>query len=152
LQRYIDMRIAYVKASSQKDETDGMLALDEAIGRGAQKIILLGATGGRIDHLLSNLMLLRRAYEKNVKLMICDEIQEIVIAKDMFEICGEIGQTVSILPAGEQACVHAPDGLYYPLDRLILKNDDPRGVSNVLTQERVSLTSDDYVLVIKNVM
>ncbi|WP_066648018.1 thiamine diphosphokinase [Christensenella timonensis] len=150
LQGYSFMQVPLYQASSEKDETDGMLALDEAIARGAKRIVLLGATGGRIDHLLSNLMLLRRAHEKDVKLVICDALQEIVIEKGGFEICGSVGQTVSILPVNEQACVHCFDGLYYPLDHLVLRNDEPRGVSNVLTKECAVLHSDDYVLVIKN--
>lgn len=150
LERYSALHIPCIKAPAEKDETDGMLALDEAMDRGAKEIVLLGATGGRIDHLLSNLMLLRRAYEKDVRLRICDEIQEIVLEKGAFEICGNVGQTVSILPTNEQACVHGMNGLYYPLDHLLLTSDNPRGVSNVLTKECAKLTSDDYVMIIKN--
>src|SRR5689334_19399915 len=37
-----------------KDETDLELALDEVIARGADRIVVVGGAGGRLDHLLAN--------------------------------------------------------------------------------------------------
>ena len=150
LKRYADQEIPLYCVPPEKNETDGMLALDTAIKRGADRIVFLGATGGRIDHLLSNLMLLKRAYRQNVRLLICDERQEITLEKDDFKIMGTAGQTVSLIPMDESVCVTAYEGLYYPLDSLVLTNDQPRGVSNVLTGSCARLKSEGYVLVIKN--
>ena len=50
-------------------------------------------------------MLLKRAYEKSVPLTIEDDLQEIELYTGRFEICGQVGQTVSIIPVNEKACL-----------------------------------------------
>jgi thiamine pyrophosphokinase len=40
-----------------KDKTDGELAADEAIGRGATSLLLIGSFGGQSDHAMSHLAL-----------------------------------------------------------------------------------------------
>ena len=42
----------------EKDDTDTELAIKRAAAMGAGYIVLLGATGGRLDHLLGNIHLL----------------------------------------------------------------------------------------------
>ena len=46
LKRYADQEIPLYCVPPEKNETDGMLALDTAIKRGADRIVFLGATGG----------------------------------------------------------------------------------------------------------
>ena len=48
----------------EKDETDTELALNTAIGLGCTRLVLLGATGGRMDHFLGNLHLLYACLKK----------------------------------------------------------------------------------------
>ena len=43
-----------IRVPAEKDDTDTMLACNLAIQRGARRITILGGTGGRIDHSLSN--------------------------------------------------------------------------------------------------
>jgi len=40
-----------------KDKTDGEIAIDEALKRGAREIVLVGGLGGQSDHALGNIML-----------------------------------------------------------------------------------------------
>ena len=40
-----------------KDRTDGEIAVDEALKRGAREIVLVGGLGGQSDHALGNIML-----------------------------------------------------------------------------------------------
>lgn len=146
---YKNKNVEFHYAEVKKNETDTMLALDVAIERGAREITLLGALGIRIDHELSNLMLLKRAYNKGVKLVIEDEIQTIEIEKGDFEIHGSPGQTVSLVPVGSYATVTVDDGLFYPLNHLLLKNDQPRGVSNVFEKTSAKVHTKQFVFVIK---
>ncbi|MCR5700946.1 MAG: thiamine diphosphokinase [Lachnospiraceae bacterium] len=56
-----------------KDATDTELAIDKAIETGATHITILGATGGaRIDHMLGNISLLKKIFDKNVKGVMVD--------------------------------------------------------------------------------
>ena len=45
----------FVEHPRAKDETDLELALTYAVQEGAREIVILGALGGRLDHLLANL-------------------------------------------------------------------------------------------------
>ncbi|MEG0256740.1 MAG: thiamine diphosphokinase [Christensenella sp.] len=137
-----------ITAPTEKNETDAALAVDEAAKRGVEHIVFLGATGGRIDHLLSNLMLLKYAHNKDADLIIEDDEHEICLRRGNFDIYGKKGQTVSIIPMNKSAVVNAK-GLYYPLVNLVLTNEHPRGVSNVFLGNKAAVKSDDFVFIIK---
>lgn len=141
-------RVELCAVPAEKNETDTALAIDEAVKRGADRIVLLGATGGRIDHLLSNLMLLKYAYNKGAALLIEDDCQEIFLSNGETELHGKKGQTVSLIPMNTRAVVNA-EGLYYPLENLLLTNEKPRGVSNVFLGDSARIISDDFIFVIK---
>ncbi len=128
--------VELVRALAAKDETDGWLALDQAIARGATEIVILGAMGGRADHLLGNLMLLVRAAKRGIRAFIRDGECEIMAVTGPVEITGKAGQIVSILPIGEGVSVCYLDGLQYGTkEPLPLPIDAPNGVSNVMTAD-----------------
>lgn len=60
-----------------KDDTDTEHAIRYALAHGATEIVLLGATGGRIDHLLANISLLGIGLEKNVPIKLVDETNKV---------------------------------------------------------------------------
>lgn len=132
----------------EKNETDTQLAVDEAIKRGGGDILVLGATGGRLDHTLVNLMLLKYAWEQGAKLSIEGMHEIIEIGYGEFTVNGNIGQTVSILPVNESAVVNV-QGLYYPLQNLLLKNNNSRGVSNVFCEPCAHIQTNAPVWVIR---
>jgi thiamine pyrophosphokinase len=148
VQRYIRVGSENRRAAAEKNETDTQLALDLAIRKGAKEILLLGATGGRIDHTLSNIMLLKRALRAGVSMRIEDKTQVIEIGQGEFDILGTPGQTVSILPVNSFARVTA-SGLYYPLKKLGLSNEKPRGVSNIFLRGKAHISTRQPVFIIK---
>lgn len=150
VRKYAESGAELVTAEAEKDDTDSFLALEEAISRGANEIVWLGATGGRVDHLLSNLMLLKWAAKRGASLTIEDDTQLITLGTGSFTIYGSAGDTVSLIPVDESATVTA-GGLYYPLERLVLTNSRPRGVSNVLLGESADIETDAplFVLVLR---
>lgn len=138
-----------VRLKTEKNESDTQAALDYAIGAGAIEIIILGALGGRIDHALSNIMMLVRADSKGVKCRIADKENELFVSNSDFTLSGFPGQTISILPLTGEVCVHA-SGLKYPLDNLSLKWGASRGVSNVMLENTAHIhISGGYALIIK---
>lgn len=126
--------VKIMRVPSHKNSTDAELAVGEAVRLGADEIVLLGATGGRIDHLLGNLMLVHLGWHMGASTTMEDETQTISLIEEEGTIHGHRGQTVSILPADQDAVVSA-EGLEYPLDELHLTNLRPRGVSNVMLGE-----------------
>ena len=50
--------IEHIRYPEAKDKSDTELATEYALGRGCKQVILLAATGGRLDHTLGNIALL----------------------------------------------------------------------------------------------
>ena len=53
-----------VTLPAEKDMTDLQAAMDEALSRGVTELLLCGCTGGRLDHTVSNLLLLEWLAER----------------------------------------------------------------------------------------
>ena len=67
---------------SAKDKTDTELALDAVHEKGYNRVYLLGATGSRLDHTLSNLYLLYQYEKKGLKIILVTELHEIFYVQD----------------------------------------------------------------------
>lgn len=146
LKKYED-RLPQRRLNCIKDDTDGVDALDLAIGQGAETITLLGALGGRLDHALANVMLLVRASRRGVKAEILSEAVRISRVDGYASLSGAKGDTVSFLPLGHADGVTLR-GFFYPLDSRALDSDHPLGISNIVTDDRaqVEVKAGDLIL------
>lgn len=134
----------------EKDEIDSQLAMDLAIEKGYKDIVLLGATGGRIDHEFANLQLMYRYAKQGINIESIDEYNHIKVQTGHIKINGEVGQKVSLLPIESEVRVESSDGLYYSLNNRIMTFDEPIGVSNVLMKPEASVVvKSGYLLIIK---
>ena len=61
-----------VRLNPEKDDTDTQSTLNLAIRRGAKNILILGATGGRLDHFIGNMGLLGYGRQKGVNVILAD--------------------------------------------------------------------------------
>ena len=61
-----------VQLVPEKDDTDTQSAMNLAIKKGAKNILILGATGGRLDHFMGNLGLLTLGKESSVNVALAD--------------------------------------------------------------------------------
>ena len=66
-----------------KDDTDTQYAIKHAMSIGAKEIHIIGGTGGRFDHSLANIFMLKMAYEQDVKVYMYDEINKIHVIDDL---------------------------------------------------------------------
>jgi len=62
-----------------KDDTDTMYAVKEALTRGFESFLLLGAIGDRLDHSLGNLYILQYLFNRGKKAVIADDFSEMEI-------------------------------------------------------------------------
>lgn len=129
-----------VRHRRDKDETDGELALREALALGAQRITLLGAWGGRSDHALANLSLLALPDLAEVPAAAFDGVSWLWLLRGTGEVRGEAGDVVSLLPWGGDALGITTTGLAYPLLDEPLRMGAARGVSNVLLGTHAQIT------------
>lgn len=118
---------------TRKNETDAELALLYAVKQGADQIIILGASGGRIDHTLANVLLLTLPELKGVQVSLVDGQQEVILIRGEGTIRGQVGDSVSLLPLAGDAEGITSSGLEYTLDDDTLMFGRTRGVSNTLT-------------------
>ena len=150
VEKNIARGISYRKLHTHKDETDSKEAITYAIEKGAKNITLLGGLGGRIDHSIANLMLLKYVAINGAKMTVEDDSCACFAASGEYIIEGDIDGEVSLFPLFGRVTVNAPRGLYYPLNNLTLKEYDPIGISNVFTANTVKMNIEGYVLIIKN--
>ena len=144
----IHQGVPTVKLPCEKDATDTMAAINLAKQHGATEGKLLGATGKRVDHLLANLVLLPYAKELGIDLCIEDATSSIFLREGKVKLTGKAGQTVSLFPINGKARVYCTDGLKYPLNWLILTQENPVWVSNELTKPEITLMIEGQVLVL----
>lgn len=116
----------------EKDYTDTHIAVTEALERGYREIILLGATGTRLDHTLSNIGLLEYIALKGGTGYVINETNKITVINKTTVIEPEEGWHLSLIPIGRVKGVTLK-GLKYPLHNYDLKFSESLAVSNEFT-------------------
>lgn len=127
-----------------KDETDLELAILLARERGATETLILGASGGRADQWLANVMLLTRS--PNVKLT--DATTEMWVGTGNEQIEGHAGDVISLIPLDPTVTGITTTGLEYPLRGETLERGSTRGISNVMLGERAGVRWDTGMLLL----
>ena len=122
----------------EKDDTDARLGMELALKLGSDKIFLLGATGGRLDHYMGNLQSLLITARKEKEGWILDE-QNAITVRRAGKICihkeEQFGKYVSFFSMGDEVTGLSLTGFQYPLDGYTLKNSDGIAVSNQLLDD-----------------
>lgn len=137
LHRWKNMEILRLKP--EKDDSDTQSAVNYAIDRGAKDILLLGATGSRLDHVLANLELLVLAAERGAAVSMADANNYITLARDgmVLKKDGQWGNYVSFFPLGGEVEGLTLEGFYYPLHEHLLRvSDCGLTVSNEIKEEQ----------------
>ncbi len=121
-----------IRVPAEKDVTDTMLACDLAIQRGANQIRIIGGTGGRIDHELSNVFMLENLYLRGIRAILCDGGNRIrLIQNESLDLPRSDFRYFSLLALDE--AVVSLDECKYPLTDAPLKRSLPYAVSNEIT-------------------
>lgn len=122
-----------------KNFTDGELAAEIALARGADEIVVYGGGGGREDHFYGNLQVLYALMKKGVRAEMVTNYARIFLTETGFDLSLSPGTTVSVAPFFEQVHIHKTNGLKYPADGLVIRAGETRGISNEAEAERVQL-------------
>ena len=123
----------------EKDMTDTQIALEVAISEGARSITLLGALGGRVDHTLANISLMSSYHRRGIRIAIMDNNTAMFVGERTITFRAVKGSTVSIFPVEEGVRVLRIEGLYYPLNDLVIPMDGTLCISNQMISDRVIL-------------
>lgn len=131
--------IRIVRYPEEKDMTDTQIAIEFAVSEGARSITLLGALGGRIDHSLANIGLMTSYHRRGVRIAIMDINTAMFVGERTITFRAVKGSTVSLFPIEEGVRVLKSEGLYYPLNDVVVPMDGTLCVSNHMTSDRVLL-------------
>ena len=120
----------------KKDVTDTELAVQKAIGEKPDEIVLLSATGTRIDHSIMNMGLLIPIAEAGIKGYIIDEYNRIQLlnAENNKKCCikktEQYGSYLSFVPMSKIVEGVTMSGVMYPLNQVTVYQGSSLTVSN----------------------
>jgi thiamine pyrophosphokinase len=126
----------------EKDWTDTELALAHALEQKPREIHILGATGGRLDHLMGNIALLSQGVQAGVQVFLIDPRNRIrMIDRPMYLSKKEqFGAYVSLIPWGGPVTGLTLEGMKYPLENATLTGDTTRGISNEIAADMAHIS------------
>jgi len=129
-----------------KDMTDLELALRASQDLGATAITLLGGGGGRLDHLLANLLLLAHDDLRGVEMDAFVGRSHVTVVRGTRTLTGVPGGIVTLLPVGGRAEGVTTIGLRWTLTDDVLTAASTRGVSNELVAPSATVSVQAGVL------
>ncbi|MCL2362686.1 MAG: thiamine diphosphokinase [Defluviitaleaceae bacterium] len=132
---------------ARKDLTDTEIAIEYARDKGFKDFLLLACTGTRMDHCITNVLLLKGFLERGENAVLQDEHNEIMLTNKKLSFQGAPGDIVSLVPL-QTCCGVCTNGLEYPLNEAILYVGKGLGVSNVMLEETASISLCEGLLLI----
>ena len=140
LEYYEKKNVLMKKFPKDKDFTDFELILEEIskIEKNRnylKKIFVVGGLGKRIDMTLSNLFLM----EKHKNLVFLEENEEIFYAEKPFALENKKGYGFSIIPISEKVEKLTLKGFKFETDKIDVKRESSRLVSNVICQNEANV-------------
>ena len=138
---------AILRYPAAKDETDLELALLYATERGAAWLRVIGASGGRLDQTLGNVLLLTlpALAGRDVRLVAGQQAAWLLPPGEHL-LQGSAGDTLSLIPLGGDVQGVQTDGLVYPLRTEPLLFGPARGMSNVFAGSTARVRLDAGLL------
>jgi thiamine pyrophosphokinase len=127
---------------TEKDMTDTQEAISIAISRGATTITVLGAMGGRMDHQLANIQLLKYGLDQNVPVFLADEDNLVTMINAPTKVRRRPGFCLSLIPYTKCQHVYAK-GVYYPLTDAVMELGNTLGISNEFVEEVAEIDPGD---------
>jgi thiamine pyrophosphokinase len=150
LDHFVSLGSEIHRFPGRKDKTDLELAIELAIGRGVNNILIVGAFGGRWDMTITSIMLLANPDSADIVLSLRDGSTDFhrVRAGGELTIHGDPGDTVSLIPLTEDARGVTLDGLEYPLINENIQVGSTRGISNLFTGKQAAISLREGLLLV----
>jgi len=140
--------IPFVKYPAEKDVTDTEIAIDYAIGNGADEIMILGGTGGRLDHTFANILLLYRTYKKGTDVKMYDGKNLCFITDKSIKVQSGGKKYLSLFPLFCDVSNLSLKGTKYELENYNLQKDSSLCVSNEFKENEAEIAFQSGVLLV----
>ncbi|WP_374713273.1 thiamine diphosphokinase [Symbiobacterium terraclitae] len=131
----------------EKDKTDSEIALEEAVRRGAGEVILVGASGTRLDHTLANVHLLP-ASPVPVTMTDGRSIARILRGGESLTVPHETGAFLSLVPLTPTASGVTVRGVHWPLHGATLRWGETLGISNRIVDREAHVSVEEGCLLV----
>ena len=130
--------------SPVKDFTDGEAAVESSV-------VILGATGSRLDHVLANISLLKKAVDAGVRAVIVDRNNKIRIFNnfDSIKVFKNNGKKyLSLMPLGDKVTGLTLSGFKYGATDADLYQGSSLAISNEITSDYGMISFKDGYLIV----
>lgn len=125
-----------------KDKTDSELAMDLCVEEGFNKVIMVNAVNGQLEHSLANIFIAEKYVQKGIKLYYINRNSVIIILHGKEKLTQKIkkGSYVSLIPLSDFVDVDSIKGFKFSLKGETLYRGSTRGVSNRAVKQEVSVS------------
>ncbi len=130
-----------------KDASDLELAFDAALLLRPRRILVVGGAGGRLDHLVGELLLMAAEAYAGVEIDAQLGRAAVHVVRGERVLTGRPGELVSLLALHGAATGVVTEGLVYPLRGEALAPGSSRGLSNVFAHREARVSVESGVLV-----
>lgn len=122
------------KVPTKKDVTDTQLALQMIKAEYNEAVVIMtGAWGGRFDHAFSAVFSLQGFNKDKIRGCVADQNEVMFFLRDEDNITLRFNKqpkAISLLPLSGECSGVSINGVYWPLDQVMLNNNLPYAVSN----------------------
>lgn len=137
---FVDKGVRVAKFEPEKDYTDTDLGYFYAKEAGAEKILLFGATGSRLDHMIGNIGILLKAFKENTKFEIIDDNNRMFIIDKPSTLKGNFGDLIGFHAISEVVKKVNIRGAKYDLTDYDMTLFEPRAICNEFLGEDITIS------------
>ena len=125
----------------EKDYTDLEIAAAAAADRGAREIVILGATGTRLDHMIGGIQTLALLLDRGCRGIIVDPCNRVTLHDEPFAIRkdSQWGKYVSLFAWGGPVTGITLKGFHFPMENGTLTNSGTLAISNQIEAEEAEV-------------
>jgi thiamine pyrophosphokinase len=139
-----------IRKLKDQNSTDLEKALTAAIRKKCTEIVVLGATGGQLDHAIGNLSALAK-FSRKTAIKFIDDTGEFIPVGHKLEITLPVGTSISLLPLSRCSAI-VTTGLKWNLDNESLQLGIRESTSNLVVSSHVNIKvrSGDLIAFVMN--
>jgi thiamine pyrophosphokinase len=129
------------RVPAEKNETDTQLAVELALGRGADEIIIVGSTSGRFDHAASLLAILEDLWDKRIPAIVVNGHNRVRFLRNSgVIILRSRYKYFSIVALDEKVKGVSIEGAKYPLKNKEILRREQFAISNEIVKNCALIT------------
>ncbi len=133
----------------EKDDTDTMLCVKNALEAGFDDITIISGVGGRLDHTIANIQTLSYILNNGaVGRILSDKTEIYLLSGGSYSFDKRAGYSMSLFSYSERVSNLSISGAKYNARSVQIDNTFPLGVSNEIVKDSCSVSFDEGCLLV----